>query len=174
MNITGEKIILRAIESNDNEMLFQLINDEETEFLIGGWSFPVSKQMQETWTNNQHNDKDCLRCTIEYDKTPVGVVILSDIDLKNGNAEIHVKLSKGNTRGKGFGTDAVNALTAYAFNELRLKCVYARVNEHNTASKKLFLKAGFYEEGIMKCRLFKKGKYINVISFSKINEDNSL
>ena len=38
MNIVGERIILRAIEEQDNEILLELINDPKTERMIGGYS----------------------------------------------------------------------------------------------------------------------------------------
>lgn len=171
MNIKGEKIVLRAIEPQDNPMLLKMINDDETEYMLGGWSFPTSQKSQDDWTSGLQNDKHTLRCTIDDEGISVGVAMLTDIDYKNGNAEVHIKLAIDNVRGKGYGTDALSAIVGYAFNELRLKCLYARVSQHNTASQRLFKKCGFYEEGIMKCRLFKKGEYIDVISFSRIYEN---
>lgn len=170
MNISGNRILLRAIESKDNDMLLELINDEKTEYLLGGWSFPVSSKNQEDWTNNLTLDKNILRCAIEVNNKAIGVIMLTEIDYKNGNAEIHVKISVNNSRGKGFGTEALNTLTQYAFDELRLKCIYARVSSVNQASQNLFKKCGFVLEGVMKKRIYKKGKYIDLISYSKINE----
>lgn len=171
MNIKGKNIVLRAIEPEDNLMLLEMINDEETEYFLGGWSFPVSKKKQEDWTNSLKNDIHTLRCTMDAGGNAVGVVTLTDIDYKNGNAEVHIKLSIDNVRGKGYGTDALMAITKYAFDELRLKCIYARVSYHNEASRRLFQKCGFKEEGILKSRVFKRGEYIDVISFSKINKE---
>lgn len=168
MNINGQNVILRAIEPKDNEMLLKMINDEETEYMLGGWSFPVSQKKQEDWVNSLNNETNTLRCAIDIKDSAVGVVMLTDIDYKNGSAEVHIKLST-DRRGKGYGTDALKAIVGYAFTELRLKCVFARVSQHNVASQSLFKKCGFSEEGILKCRVFKKGKYIDVISFSIIS-----
>ena len=49
MIIKGKKTILRAIEQKDFQLLLDLINDPETEYMLGGWSFPVSQQMQMDW-----------------------------------------------------------------------------------------------------------------------------
>jgi RimJ/RimL family protein N-acetyltransferase len=171
MNIKGENIILRAIEPEDNLMLLKMINDDETEYMLGGWSFPVSQKKQEDWTNSLKNEENILRCTIEAQDKAVGVVILTDIDYKNGNAEVHIKLSVDDVRGKGYGTDALMTIIGYAFFELRLKCIHARVSQHNVASQSLFKKCGFNEEGILRSRFFKKGEYIDVISFSRTNEN---
>jgi len=172
MNIENEKILLRAIEFRDNDMLLAIINDTDTEYMLGGWSFPISSLQQEEWLKNYKQTQNTLRCIIQDKKLnkALGMVTLTDIDSKNGNAEIHIKLAIGDEfRNKGYGSEAINLMVNYAFNELRLNLVYAKVNEYNISSQKMFLKCGFTNEGILKHRIFKKGKYYDVISFSIIN-----
>ena len=174
MNIFSENLIMRAVEKTDAPLLLGLINDPETESSLGGWSFPVSEASQIDWIESASQRKDTLRCIIAEKSSQddgVGTVILTDIDMKNGTAEIHIKLAV-NGRNKGYGTEAVKALTAYAFNELRLNCIYARVNEGNDASQKMFAKCGFSKEGVLKERFYKNGKYIDVASFSLLNKEN--
>lgn len=169
MNINGNKVLLRAIEPSDNELLVSIINDPEIEYMLGGWSFPVSLKNQEEWTNALKYNQNTLRCIIQLEKEniAIGVIMLTDIDYKNGNAEIHIKLVNNEIRGKGYGSDAVNTLVKYAFDELRLKLIFSRVNEYNELSKRMFIKCGFEIEGILKKRLFKCGKYFDVVSLSK-------
>ena len=171
MNIVGEKVLLRALEISDNEVLLDIINDSETEHSLGGWSFPTSSLNQEEWIKDQKQNTKILRCMIsdKIDNKTIGTVILSDIDYKNGNAEIHIKLLS-DIRGKGYGSDTVNTLVKYSFNELRLKCVYAHVNSYNEPSQKLFEKCGFTKEGILRSRIFKKGEYHNVVVLSILKE----
>ena len=64
MNIIGEKIILRAIELKDASLLMNMINDPDTEKMLGGNSFPVSLEWQEKWITSQDERKDILRCII--------------------------------------------------------------------------------------------------------------
>ena len=172
MNIAGEKIILRAIEISDKEILLDIINDSETENSLGGWSFPVSAYSQEEWIRKQQPNSEVLRCMIvdKNEKHAVGTAILSEIDYKNGNAEIHIKLT-GEVRRKGYGADTIYTLVNYAFKELRLKCIFAHINEYNTASQKLFTKCNFEQEGVLRKRIFKKGNYHDVIVYSIINEE---
>lgn len=173
MNIEGEKVILRAIEAKDNELLQSIINNPEIENALGGWSFPVSAQNQLDWFGSlKYNDR-ILRCIIELkeNQQAIGVVILSDIDYKNGTAEIHIKLETGDFRTKGYGTDAIKTLLRYAFHELRLNLVYARVNRSNIASQKLFEKCGLLLEGNLRSRVYKQGKFIDVLSYSIIRDE---
>ncbi|MEG1820717.1 MAG: GNAT family N-acetyltransferase [Malacoplasma sp.] len=173
MNIIGTKVILRAIEPSDNELLLSIINDSDTEYMLGGWSFPVSVKNQEEWIDLLKYDTKILRCIIclKEQNIALGVVMLTNIDYKNGNAEVHIKLANTEVRGKGYGTDAVNAVVKYAFEELRLKLVYARINEYNIASQKMFEKSGFMVEGVLKSRIFKRGKYSNILSLSRESQE---
>lgn len=173
MNLIGEKVILRALEIHDNELLLELINDPNIEKMIGGRSFPVSIHSQDDWFNKQENGSDILRCAITAKDNidlAVGTIILSDIDYINGVAHLHIKLSS-KVQGKGYGTDSVNAIVDYAFSELRLHCIYAEVLSYNEASRRMFEKCGFSCDGILRSRLYKNGEYRNVHVYSVLAED---
>lgn len=173
MNIYGERVLLRAIEKEDNALLLRLINDPDTERMLGGSSFPVSSRAQEIWTEQQNSAVNTLRCIITLREQPeigLGTVILSNIDQKNGTAQIHLKLDEA-ARGKGYGTDAVNALTAYAFDELRLQCLFADIVAYNLASEALFKKCGYRLDGVLRSRVFKNGDYVDLKSYSRLKSD---
>lgn len=174
MDIYGEKIRLRALEERDNEMLRVLMNDPETEKMVFGTSWPVSESGQRQWLANLKNDPRMLRCAVEDVESgeAVGTLILSDIDHKNGTAELHIKLT-GAARGKGIGTDCVKTIVRYAFRELRLNCVYANILGYNEASLKLFEKCGFVREGILRSRIFKGGRFVDVCVCSILAQDMS-
>ena len=173
MNIQGKNVVLRAISMKDANLLMELINDAETEKMLGGSSFPVSLEGQEKWISAQTGRIDVLRCIValKENEEGIGTVILSDIDTKNGVAQVHIKMDKQRGRGKGYGSDALNTIVNYAFGEMRLNCIYADVLEYNTVSQKLFEKCGFHRDGVLRSRVFKGGRYINVVSFSRLKED---
>lgn len=173
MNIQGKNVVLRAISMKDANLLMELINDAETEKMLGGSSFPVSLEGQEKWISAQTGRIDVLRCIValKENEEGIGTVILSDIDTKNGVAQVHIKMDKQRGRGKGYGSDALNTIVNYAFGEMRLNCIYADVLEYNTVSQKLFEKCGFHRDGVLRSRVFKGGRYINVVSYSRLKED---
>lgn len=175
MIIRGEKIILRAISLKDTDLLLNLINDPETEKMLGGFSYPVSREEQERWISNQFGRNDVFRgivATVDDSDRGLGTVILSDIDSRNGVAQIHIKMDQEIGRGKGYGTDAVRAVVNYAFNEMRLNCIYADILEYNIPSQRLFEKCGFHKDGVLRSRVYKNGQYINLISYSICAGDN--
>lgn len=171
MFIKGEKVLLRAVELSDAGILRQMMNDEDIEKMMWGYSFPVSEHQQVKWIESLSNEKSVFRAMIDVNGTAIGTIILSDIDMRNGNAEIHIKLANACERGKGYGTDAILALVSYAFNELRLNCIYCRVKEDNIASQRLFEKCGFIKEGCLRSRVYRNGRYYDFYEYSLLKSE---
>ncbi len=172
MNIFGEKVILRALRPCDANLLLGMINDPDTEKMLGGSSFPVSLEGQEKWIDGQIGRNNTLRCIIvlpDEEDVGLGTVILSNIDTKNGVAQVHIKLDKEKGRGHGYGSDALRAIVKYAFDEMRLNCIYADVLSYNIPSQRLFQKCGFERDGILRSRVYKSGQYHDVYSYSILN-----
>lgn len=168
MLIYGEKIVLRAVEKANNTMLLSLINDPDTEMMLGGSSWPVSESDQLKWFEHQEHSRDVLRCIValQNDGRALGTIILSDIDQKNATGHIHIKMLKDGGRGRGYGTDAVKTMVRYAFEELRLNCIYANILAYNDASIKLFERCGFKKDGVLRQRVYKKGKFVDMLAYS--------
>jgi RimJ/RimL family protein N-acetyltransferase len=171
MNIRGNKVLLRAIEKEDNEFLRAMINDPELEKNVVGWSFPTSKGAQEEWFNRQLSDRNNLRLIIEYDSKAVGLATLTDIDWKNRKATHGIKLFGEDIKGKGIGTDTVRAIMKYAFEELQLNRLYGSIMTTNIASQKLYEKCGWKNEGLSRQSIFKGNQYIDEIQVGVLRED---
>ena len=65
MNIYGKKVVLRAMEKTDSDLIIGMFNDPEVEDLVVGWSFPVSRFAQEKWLDAHYGDQKNLRFVIE-------------------------------------------------------------------------------------------------------------
>ncbi len=172
MSIKGEKIYLRAMEPEDMEMYRDMINDEDVSRMVVGWSFPVSKKEQMDWYERAVTDenKRFTICMLDDDK-PVGMVTLTDIDLVNRSAVHGIKLHPSCPKGKGVGTDAVMTLMEYAFNQLNLNRLDGEWLLYNVASKGLYEKCGWHEEGVKKQAIFRDGKYHDLAITGIIKEE---
>ena len=173
MIIYGEKIRLRAIEPDDNELLLEMMNDPDIETMVGGYSWPGSMANQMKWYSKLENTPSVLRCIIadKESDTAIGTLIMTEIDMKNGTGHIHIKIGSNSERRKGYGTDAVNTIVKYAFSELRLNCIYANILSYNEASVRLFEKCGFQRDGVLRSRVFKQGKYVDLYAYSRLASD---
>lgn len=168
MIIKNGCVTLRAIEKKDAALLLQMINSPEIEKALGSFSLPVSEAQQQEWVANYRNTEKQLRLMIELENgATVGVIMLYDIDMKNGTAEIGYKLlADREVRIKGDTDDAVQGVLQYAFRELRLNCVTAHTLADNIKSERLLKRNGFTEEGLLRQRVYQGGSYVDMKAFS--------
>lgn len=173
MNIYGEKVMLRAMEPEDMEMLREAVNDPEIEHMIGGWSFPVSKLEQMQWYERIVIDKRNLRFIIEVLDTgdAIGMCSLTEIDWKNRSAVTAIKLKKSAPKRKGYASDALFSLMQYAFEELQFYRLSCEIMEYNSASIALHKRCGALQEGLKRGAVYKNGNYHNVICYGVLYED---
>ncbi len=163
MNIYGKKVMLRAAELDDAEMIRDMFNDPEIENLVGGWAFPISSYAQRKWMETHYNDND-YRFVIETKEDgAVGIATLTDIDWKNRVAFHGIKLAKRENRSKGIGTDAVMAIMRYAFDELQLHRLDGAWFSSNIPSKNMYMKCGWKEEGVRREYIYKRGEYRDLV-----------
>lgn len=162
MNIFGKKVMLRAIEPFDCELVREMFNNPEIERLVVGWSFPLSHYAQEKWFENHYNDTD-YRFIIEYEKRAVGIATLTDIDWKNRKAFHGIKIANTTERHKGIGMDTVMAIMRYAFDELGLNRLDGAWFPDNLSSKNMYMKCGWKEEGVRKKYIYKNGRYHDLV-----------
>lgn len=173
MNLYGEKVILRALEPEDMEILRNIANDPEVENLVGGWSFPICKKTQMDWYESIINNKNNLRFAIETkDEGVIGMADLKNIDWKNRIAFHGIKIGNKDYRGKGYGKDVVFTIMKYAFEELQLNRLDANILEYNIASKNLYVdKCGWKIEGVRRNYIFKGNKYHNQYMVGILKEE---
>lgn len=173
MELHGKKVILRAVEEEDLEMLRELSNDPEFEKMVVGWSFPISKKDQAAWFANCKNGSDRLRYTITTaEDGPVGMIGLRDIDWKNGVASgLGMRVAKKEIRTRGLATDAWMTLMRYAFEELRLNRINGSALEYNKPSLRVCEKVGFKVEGVQRQAVFKNGAFHNLVLLGCLRSD---
>lgn len=68
--------------------------------------------------------------------------------------------------GKGYATQVVKQLTAFAFNKLDLLRVYACVFEYNKTSMRVLEKAGFALEAVIKSSILKNNQVLDEYLYS--------
>jgi RimJ/RimL family protein N-acetyltransferase len=73
--------------------------------------------------------------------------------------------------GKGYGTDAVNALVDFAFGQLRLERVWLDTDIGNARAQAAYLKAGFVREGVLRHSWFQDGRWSDDVRMAMIRDD---
>ena len=105
---------------------------------------PITMEDHLAWFDGYLKDTKRYDFLIETpDGKPVGTCGLSAID--ESGCEISYMIGDVGSRGKGYATEALRALTEVAFTELEVDHVDARVLAHNKASAKVALGGGYSE-----------------------------
>ncbi|MBL8885165.1 MAG: GNAT family N-acetyltransferase [Phycisphaerales bacterium] len=70
--------------------------------------------------------------------------------------------------GQGFMSEAARAVVGFAFETLGVNRLEAGVFDGNEASAKVLRKAGFVEEGVLRARFLKDGKFVDERMFANL------
>jgi RimJ/RimL family protein N-acetyltransferase len=172
--IRGEKVWLRAAERDDIPTFVRWFNDAEmTHFLKA--RAPMGLAAEERWFETmltQHGKESWffVICLLADDR-PIGTVGLFDVDHVNGNAGFGISIGEKDLWGKGYGTDALNAIADFGFGELRLRRIWLEVYDYNPRGRRSYEKAGFSLEGTLRGAHYENGEHHDVHLMSLLRDE---
>jgi len=168
--IIGEKVNIRAVEKDDLPRYVRWFNDPEVRENLAMF-YPMSLAEEEKWFEDKlkrgENSKTFAVETKEG--VHIGGTGLDSINWKDRNAEFGIFIGEKNYWNKGYGTDATKTIVKFAFEEMNLARVYLRVYDDNPRAIRVYEKAGFEREGVLRKHIFRKGRYSDVIIMGILN-----
>jgi len=173
MLIRNGCVTLRAIEESDLELLHIMINEPDIENMTGGWNPAIGRMEKKQWMASYKNTDKNMRLMIELTNgKTIGMIMLTDIDWKNRKAAMGFKLhASAEDRIKGDLYDASAGIVEYAFNELGMNRLEGYIVDDNVFSIKMSKKLGFQQEGILRERIYKGGRYHDQIILALLKKD---
>jgi RimJ/RimL family protein N-acetyltransferase len=113
----------------------------------------VEKQMEET--------KNLFHFTLRArdDNRLVGLARIFGIDFHNGTGVLDMGIGDSSDRRHGFGSDALNLLLHFAFDDLNLHRLSVWSSADNLPFIQMVEKAGFEEEALRREAIFHDGSY---------------
>jgi len=169
----GKNVCLRDLSLQDVGLIRRWVSDTEINHLLME-GFPRTLREIERFVE-QDGDLDplnhALAVTLREDGTCIGTVGCFGIDWCSRNAELGVIIGSREHLGKGYGTEAVELLVSFAFNELGLHRIFLRVFDFNERAIQSFRKCGFVEEGRLREAYFREGTYHNILVMSLLEEE---
>jgi RimJ/RimL family protein N-acetyltransferase len=121
----------------------------------------TSQQVKE-WMEKQTELHHFTIRTLAEDK-PIGDISLSGFSWIERQAWVGIGLGEREYWGKGYGTDAMQIVLRYAFQELNLNRVNLDVFEYNARAVKSYLKCGFIEEGRTRQAMRREGRRWDIL-----------
>lgn len=173
--IHGAMVWLRAMEHRDLEAFARNRNDINIG-RMAGYYYPESSIGLEKWFEGlmkEHHGKDGYYftiCRLESDDA-VGFAWLWHIDHINSKAEFSIFLADTGLMDQGLGTDALNAVLRFAFNNLPLERVYLTVRHDNKRAIRSYEKAGFVLEGKLRNDERFDGQFVDNLMMSILREE---
>ncbi|PCI36077.1 MAG: GNAT family N-acetyltransferase [Flavobacteriaceae bacterium] len=168
--LQGKNIVLRAIEPEDLNFLFDTENNQDF-WEVSGTVSPFSKHILKQYIANAHQsifEALQLRFIIEVNNTPVGMIDLFDFDPIHHRAGIGIIILPTFER-QGYASEALELLISYSFNTLQLHQLYANITADNNRSIQLFTHKNFRKVGCKKDWIYSKNIYKDELLFQLIN-----
>lgn len=145
--LSGERVDLRGPCERDIPAWFARATDAESADLAGD---PVPRSIEDggAWLQ-RHRDRFSERGAIRWSiavagsSESIGTVGLTVTSTERRIGELCIVIGRAYW-GRGFGTSAARAATAYAFSALGLAAIHAEVLQRNVASVRLLEKVGFH------------------------------
>lgn len=173
MSLSGEKIILRALEPEDLNFLYQIENNESF-WEVSHTQTPFSKYILKRYLENAHLDiyeSKQLRLLIEEKSTrkQIGMIDLFDYNPQHKRAGVGILIHPDFEK-KGFASEALSIIINYSFSHLQMHQLYANITSDNIKSLALFNKYNFIKTGVKKDWILSEGKFKDEVLFQLIKE----
>jgi RimJ/RimL family protein N-acetyltransferase len=171
--IRGKKVDLAAVSSEYLDHYVRWMNDPEVTDMLGDSNPPVSKDKEREWLEGVLSGKrDGHTFTILTKKgEPIGNIGFNHLDFRNGHAVLGIMIGERRVWDKGYGTDAIETLLKYGFEELGLKKIELYLNSENERALACYMKCGFVEEGRARSHIFYKGRFIDDLHMGILGEE---
>ncbi|MEM7131527.1 MAG: GNAT family N-acetyltransferase [Chloroflexota bacterium] len=158
----GQKVRLRAIESDDAEFFLMLSQDTERTRFIDWLTPPTSLEaIQARFEKKiaQGMQDYAFQWMIEsLDGQTVGSIVTQSCDPMSGTFSYALDVAREFQR-QGYASEAIQIVLRYYFEELRFQKVTIAVHSNNIASIELHKHLGFQHEGTNRRMSFSNGTY---------------
>ena len=148
--LDGERVSLRPLRPEELETVWQArLNDDTAPWMSTPQAY---ERLKERVANSGHFVDGWLDLGIEADGRLVGEIDARQPPraMPQGVFELGISLFETADRGHGLGTDAIRLMTRYLFEHEDAARVQASTWVGTTAMRRVFLKLGFTEEGVLR------------------------
>ena len=165
-----KEIKLRELHLSDKSQLAKLANNKKIwDNLRDSFPYPYSKKDAELFINLTIEENPKQNFAIDYAGDLCGVIgLIIKNDIYSNSAEIGYWIGES-FWGKGIATTAIELITNYGFEDLKLNRIYAGVFEFNNLSMKALENNGYKKEGIFKKAVLKNAKFLDEHRYFKLN-----
>lgn len=172
--LRGDAVSLGLLMKEDIPKLWEWFNDRDVRRFLAnpGAIFYLEDEFE--WYEDLRRSKDknvVFEILNAATSELMGVIGLHGINHRDGNAELGYFLGKEYWR-RGYTSEAVGLMLQYAFDQLNLRKVYARIYDPNIGSQKVLEKNGFKLVGRLRKHVYiPKFGYVDELYYDILREE---
>lgn len=171
--LSTERVTLRALEQSDVDTLRPFFQDMASlDYYLPTTARPLNRRQLEKLLDDWNDGQESFVFAVQSDHQLVGLINLDGVDWPNGHAEIGIALTLPEARGKGLAREAMQLMLQFAYLELGLHRLFARIIEDNAPSIRLFKSLDFRPEGVMKEHVYRHGHYRNMLIYGHLRTES--
>ena len=176
INIIGEKdgFLIRLARAEDAADYYEQNYcplDREAARLTGCKEAFTKEEVTSFFLKSLEEDDRYFFLIMEPDGKILGESVINEIDRDMRCANFRICLYHMTERGKGIGTWAVKVTRDFAFEKLRLHRLALDVYSFNPRAEKVYLKAGFKREGVLRDAVMDGDRYGDDILMSILEDE---
>ena len=170
--LKANDVSIRKIDRNDTANIVKWRNSEHVMNVFIDRT-PLTKRIHNRWLEEKVNTGKVVQfiMTDEVNGRDFGSVYFRDIDERHSKAEFGIFIGEHDYLGKGYGKIVAAKALDYAFGDLGLNKVYARVLISNDASNNMFKNLGFSKDGVFREDVIIDGKPVDVVFYSMLRKE---
>ncbi|TKC18848.1 GNAT family N-acetyltransferase [Robertmurraya kyonggiensis] len=166
------RLLLRLFTASDAENVITMCNNYNIFKSTLTLPYPYTLNCALSWIANHEQNFDLdrmyeLAITDKNSGQLYGAIAISN-HKQHKNGELAYWIGE-EYWGKGYGTEAAQAMIEFVFKEKNFHRVYARHFKSNPASGKIMEKCGMTYEGMLKEHVFKIDRFEDIVYFGIIN-----
>jgi len=160
------RLLLSPLKTSDIQDIQRAASDRDIADTMISLPHPYPEGEAKRYFDRQLVEKEadrayvyCIR--LKADDSFAGMIEIRAIESEHSQAELSFWLAR-EVWGQGFMSEAVEAAVLFGFEELGLNRLYAHHMLRNPATGRVLEKCGFTQEGLLRQRVIKWGKYEDV------------
>lgn len=132
--------------------------------------FHIKKRFEE-WEKEAGRDFYFFVIHAREDDRVIGFARLHWIEWNHGNTHFEMGIGEPEYRRKGFGSEALQMLLRYAFEELNLYRITGHTMEYNAAAQNFLTKHGFELEVRRREAIYREGRYWDGLTYGILAQE---
>jgi len=166
--IRGKNVALRPVEERDCPLIARWMNHPEV------WRFmdyegPVS--LADVQRDVERSRREGQAFVIVVEDQPIGRIGLNQFRARDRLCSFYLYIGEPAYWGQGHARDAAMAILGYAFDRHDLNLIELWTLDDNDRAVRMYRKCGFVDEGTLRERSFKEGRWVGHLHMSVKREE---